>query len=120
MSTYICIQNGDETETYPTNTETEIALAQEALRAAGLESAPIWHGEPDCSGDAYRDPVQVLRADSNTDESHLSACSWDAECSQPVPCAGHAEIAALPEPESSAHVPGGMVTLPGGRRMPVY
>lgn len=54
--TYICIarDGSGDVDTYPTNTAEEIAVAEEALRAAGLESAPVYAGEPDGEGDSYK------------------------------------------------------------------
>jgi hypothetical protein len=59
--TYITI--GDEA--YPTNTSDEIAAAQSALAAAGLESAPVYAGEPDGLGDSYSSG-QILWAAEDT------------------------------------------------------
>ena len=49
MTTFICIND----ETYLTDTDKQIAAARKALMVAGLESAPVWAGHPDCP-DSYR------------------------------------------------------------------
>lgn len=59
---FVNVPNGDATESYPIDTPEQVAEARAALRASGLESAPVWHGVPG-EPDAYRDSVQVLRAE---------------------------------------------------------
>lgn len=54
---YILI--GDET--YPLDTGEQIIAARQALREAGLESAPVWYGEPG-SPDTYKSTVHTLFA----------------------------------------------------------
>lgn len=59
---YIAIQNGDETETYQIDTLEQIETAQAAMRAAGVERLPVWHGDPD-DPDSYQDSVRFLSAE---------------------------------------------------------
>lgn len=62
MTTYIAIRrDGGDCDTYLTDTDEQIAEAREALIDAGLDSAPIYVGEPDGLGDSYRNG-QVLHA----------------------------------------------------------
>lgn len=60
MGTYICIPNGDDIETFPTNTPAEIETAQAAMREAGITEAVIWIGEPDQTGDSYTDRKKLF------------------------------------------------------------
>lgn len=48
-------------EAYAIDTDEEIQAAREALRDAGLESAPVFAGEADGLGDAHRNG-QILWA----------------------------------------------------------
>jgi hypothetical protein len=57
---FILIPNGDTNLDYPVGTDAEIALAQQALRDAEMESAPVWAGDPE--GDHVRNG-RVLHAD---------------------------------------------------------
>lgn len=53
MTTFVVIPRSDEEgrpldpDTYPLDTDAEVAEARAAMREAGLESAPVWSGEPD-------------------------------------------------------------------------
>lgn len=51
--TYITIDQGEHTAVYATDTAEQVAEAQAALAAHGLDSAPVWAGDPDCT-DSYR------------------------------------------------------------------
>jgi hypothetical protein len=51
-STYIVVHDSPDGTAYPTDTEEEVAMAIEALRANGEESARVYAGEPDCP-DSY-------------------------------------------------------------------
>lgn len=64
---FVNVPNGDETESYPIDTDEQVAEARAALRASGIESAPVHHGDPN-DPDSYRDSVQVLRAEDATSE----------------------------------------------------
>lgn len=59
MSTYICIPNGTETETYTTDTIPEIDIAKEAMRAAGLTECDVWAGDPD-GFDGYKNGMKLF------------------------------------------------------------
>jgi hypothetical protein len=54
---YIAIELKEtgETETYSVDTDGQVKEAQQALRDHGLDSAPVFVGEPDGSGDSYPD-----------------------------------------------------------------
>ena len=56
MKTFICIprDGSGDVDTYPTDTGAEIEAACAALRDAGLASAPVYAGDPDGAGDAYK------------------------------------------------------------------
>jgi hypothetical protein len=56
MTTYIVISE----ETYLTDTDEEIAAARQALRDAGLAEAEVFAGEPDGSGDSYRNGAKLF------------------------------------------------------------
>ncbi len=62
-------------EPHLTDTDDEVQAAREALRDAGVENAPLYHGDPDCP-DSYRDSVQIL---------------WAAEAPLCSKCAGSGE-----------------------------
>jgi hypothetical protein len=47
-STYIVVHDSPGGTVYPTDTREEIALAIDALRANGEESARVYAGDPDC------------------------------------------------------------------------
>jgi hypothetical protein len=59
---FVNVPNGDEFESFPIDTDEQVAEARAALRASSLDSAPVWHGVPG-EPDAYKDSVQVLRAE---------------------------------------------------------
>lgn len=59
MSTYICIPNGTETETYATDTEAECDAAMEAMRAAGLTECDVWAGDPE-GPDSYKNGQRLF------------------------------------------------------------
>jgi hypothetical protein len=52
MTTYITITEGEHTAVYATDTAEQIAEAQAALAAHGIDSARVWTGDPDCP-DSY-------------------------------------------------------------------
>jgi hypothetical protein len=52
MTSYITITEGEHTATYATDTVEQVAEAQAALAAHGLDSARVYAGDPDCP-DSY-------------------------------------------------------------------
>lgn len=46
---------------YKIDTEDQVLTALEAMKAAGVDRLPIWHGEPE-DPDAYKDEKQFLSA----------------------------------------------------------
>ena len=51
-NTFIVVHDSPDGTTYPTDTQEEIALAIDALRASGEESARVYVGDPECP-DSY-------------------------------------------------------------------
>ena len=59
---FIVIEEGEgDTHTYEIDTTEGEADARQALRMAGIDSAPVWHGDSD-DGSAYKDSVHKLFA----------------------------------------------------------
>lgn len=67
MGTYICIPNGTETETYPTDTLAEIEVAQGAMREAGMTVAEVWAGDP-AGLDGYKNGQKIYAGSVTIDE----------------------------------------------------
>lgn len=64
MATYIVIDQGEggDFAFYYTDTEEQIDEARAALAAWGLDSAPVWAGDPDCP-DSYKNGQVVFQQD---------------------------------------------------------
>lgn len=59
--TYVWI---DETQTaYPTDTVAQCESAQLVMRALGLESLPVFAGEPDGNGDSHKNGCVLFARD---------------------------------------------------------
>jgi len=71
----------EQVDSYPTDTDSEIAAAKVALVAAGLESAPVRTGEPD-DPDSY-ESGEVLWAATTVSVSDIRLAETCGECPCP-------------------------------------
>jgi hypothetical protein len=80
MTTHIVIARDEhDNDAYTLDTDAEVLAARIALRAAGLESAPIYAGEPDGEGDSYLNG-NTLFAATVASVAEALGMSEDDEC----------------------------------------